>query len=111
MRVRDCVWPQPSEADSGPSIQLTGKLAGHWVNPVAQEQVRHGRGHNPNSPQKDATPARCASAESGLNRNAESMADFAKADRKSTRLNSSHRCISYAVFCLKKKIIKEKKMR
>src|SRR5437763_5693301 len=32
-------------------------------------------------------------------------------DRKSTRLNSSHRCISYAVFCLKKKkkIEKEKK--
>src|SRR5436189_2862286 len=31
-----------------------------------------------------------------------------KADRKSTRLNSSHRCISYAVFCLKKK--KKKKL-
>src|SRR5437762_4743862 len=28
-----------------------------------------------------------------------------KGDRKSTRLNSSHRCISYAVFCLKKKKI------
>src|SRR5437879_9035484 len=28
---------------------------------------------------------------------------FEPADRKSTRLNSSHRCISYAVFCLKKK--------
>src|SRR5690348_18159070 len=27
----------------------------------------------------------------------------AKADRKSTRLNSSHPSISYAVFCLKKK--------
>src|SRR3712207_8726559 len=27
------------------------------------------------------------------------------ADRKSTRLNSSHANISYAVFCLKKKII------
>src|SRR5437764_11821611 len=26
-----------------------------------------------------------------------------QSDRKSTRLNSSHRCISYAVFCLKKK--------
>src|SRR5437879_11199919 len=26
-----------------------------------------------------------------------------KLDRKSTRLNSSNRCISYAVFCLKKK--------
>src|SRR5437879_11616504 len=31
-------------------------------------------------------------------------------DRKSTRLNSSHRCISYAVFCLKKKIISEDKL-
>src|SRR5436189_4479369 len=30
-------------------------------------------------------------------------------DRKSTRLNSSHRCISYAVFCLKKK--KKKKIK
>src|SRR5437762_11252251 len=29
-------------------------------------------------------------------------------DRKSTRLNSSHRCISYAVFCLKKKKTNEK---
>src|SRR5258708_33368770 len=28
----------------------------------------------------------------------------ASADRKSTRLNSSHQIISYAVFCLKKKI-------
>src|SRR5207249_6127009 len=28
-------------------------------------------------------------------------------DRKSTRLNSSHVSISYAVFCLKKKIITE----
>src|SRR5437762_4519392 len=27
-------------------------------------------------------------------------------DRKSTRLNSSHRCISYAVFCLKKKKVR-----
>src|SRR5207248_11116351 len=29
--------------------------------------------------------------------------DRLKEDRKSTRLNSSHRTISYAVFCLKKK--------
>src|ERR1017187_6156563 len=26
---------------------------------------------------------------------------YGPGDRKSTRLNSSHRCISYAVFCLK----------
>src|SRR5437764_4359765 len=32
-------------------------------------------------------------------------------DRKSTRLNSSHRCISYAVFCLKKKTNKNYNIR
>src|SRR5438105_9577966 len=32
-------------------------------------------------------------------------------DRKSTRLNSSHEWISYAVFCLKKKKKKKKKKR
>src|SRR5438034_9320668 len=32
-------------------------------------------------------------------------------DRKSTRLNSSHTVISYAVFCLKKKKNKKKKKR
>src|SRR5438552_15529913 len=31
-------------------------------------------------------------------------------DRKSTRLNSSHQIISYAVFCLKKKKKKKKNM-
>src|SRR2546426_12589357 len=35
--------------------------------------------------------------------------DFAMRDRKSTRLNSSHLVISYAVFCLKKKKKKERK--
>src|SRR5438128_8966885 len=38
------------------------------------------------------------------------LADGARArrtDRKSTRLNSSHGSISYAVFCLKKKIERE----
>src|SRR5689334_23823657 len=32
-----------------------------------------------------------------------SLAFFSMTDRKSTRLNSSHSSISYAVFCLKKK--------
>src|SRR3989449_3126784 len=35
--------------------------------------------------------------------------EAAGADRKSTRLNSSHGYISYAVFCLKKKKKKQKK--
>src|SRR5438477_4920322 len=33
-----------------------------------------------------------------------------RADRKSTRLNSSHMSISYAVFCLKKKKEKKKQL-
>src|SRR5437588_5182181 len=35
---------------------------------------------------------------------------FGHRDRKSTRLNSSHTVISYAVFCLKKKKKKKKKL-
>src|SRR5690348_18467356 len=37
------------------------------------------------------------------------MVDDERLDRKSTRLNSSHPSISYAVFCLKKKKKKPKK--
>src|SRR5437879_9942475 len=44
----------------------------------------------------DATVLRAAAA-------FEDAHPWAHKDRKSTRLNSSHRCISYAVFCLKKK--------
>src|SRR2546422_5814232 len=36
-------------------------------------------------------------------RQVKSLEALLKADRKSTRLNSSHGYISYAVFCLKKK--------
>src|SRR5258708_19098813 len=54
--------------------------------------------------------ARCHEAD--IDRAAEAVKDAAKprihtfistSDRKSTRLNSSHQIISYAVFCLKKK--------
>src|SRR3712207_7257521 len=37
------------------------------------------------------------------------LIDEARTDRKSTRLNSSHANISYAVFCLKKKKTKKDK--
>src|SRR5207248_6769881 len=43
---------------------------------------------------------------SGLHREGCERGDLVpRIDRKSTRLNSSHRTISYAVFCLKKKKI------
>src|SRR5258708_17480549 len=38
------------------------------------------------------------------NRRHERSCSWSSQDRKSTRLNSSHQIISYAVFCLKKKI-------
>src|SRR2546429_5919361 len=38
-----------------------------------------------------------------LDRSGTQMLDASMLDRKSTRLNSSHGYISYAVFCLKKK--------
>src|SRR2546426_8966837 len=59
-----------------------------------------GRGRRPaaSSPAPAAPPGRLAAARCGL---AEPRSTGA--DRKSTRLNSSHLVISYAVFCLKKK--------
>src|SRR5258708_20751800 len=39
----------------------------------------------------------------GLHVETEPAGDVLRVDRKSTRLNSSHQIISYAVFCLKKK--------
>src|SRR2546429_3763356 len=44
----------------------------------------------------------------GANANAWTSSSLATTDRKSTRLNSSHGYISYAVFCLKKKKKKNK---
>src|SRR5207253_10691166 len=52
----------------------------------------------------DALLARCLAADPA-NRPA-SCGEVAREDRKSTRLNSSHVAISYAVFCLKKKTTK-----
>src|SRR5207244_10549693 len=39
----------------------------------------------------------------GVNRDVDPFVRNERRDRKSTRLNSSHQIISYAVFCLKKK--------
>src|SRR3712207_7316492 len=51
--------------------------------------------NEPRAPQPDATADELYADEPRL--------DVTRADRKSTRLNSSHANISYAVFCLKKK--------
>src|SRR2546430_2915624 len=51
----------------------------------------------------DALPISCCGAEPRLLPGLLPGLDLDPADRKSTRLNSSHSQISYAVFCLKKK--------
>src|SRR2546427_2150052 len=72
-----------------------------------RSQLRKAQGHDPQALAHMAEQARCAQ------RGAPSPAQTAHvqrrsnatrpSDRKSTRLNSSHSQISYAVFCLKKK--------
>jgi hypothetical protein len=57
MPARDSAWRQPSDSDCGPSIQLTRKPPGCWVNSAEQEQVRHARGRNRHNPSRDASPA------------------------------------------------------
>src|SRR5947199_3783103 len=55
-------------------------------------------------------PAQClGAARRGAHRRRGPRRRAGGADRKSTRLNSSHLGISYAVFCLKKKKKKKKK--
>src|SRR2546427_5657374 len=56
----------------------------------------------------DAAPVRRAAGEVRCRRRSAGEGGCGGPDRKSTRLNSSHSQISYAVFCLKKKKKKHK---
>src|SRR2546426_5257818 len=58
---------------------------------------------------RHATPARAAARRHAVVLDGRRRG-LSHADRKSTRLNSSHLVISYAVFCLKKKKKKDKRM-
>src|SRR5207302_10925478 len=74
--------------------------------PELVEQLKGSRGANSSTP--DSLLALLAYVQWGKSFPARMVGDFALAlfdprDRKSTRLNSSHVKISYAVFCLKKK--------
>src|SRR5947209_10405166 len=70
-----------------------------------QDVVPRSRGHDSIGPAWRGQARGCAGRRTrGLAHSLE-LADLSSAvrDRKSTRLNSSHANISYAVFCLKKK--------
>src|SRR3712207_7628619 len=57
----------------------------------------------PGSPGSPRAPSPCTAACTPRRRRPAASASHRRSDRKSTRLNSSHANISYAVFCLKKK--------
>src|SRR2546422_2876551 len=57
--------------------------------------------------QKEARKSSATAAQIHSTLNPRSRNQSSTSDRKSTRLNSSHGYISYAVFCLKKKKIKK----
>src|SRR5258708_28996594 len=59
--------------------------------------------------QPPRTPPQCVSISSRMG--IPMASSTLQGDRKSTRLNSSHQIISYAVFCLKKKKKKNKRTR
>src|SRR5689334_23634085 len=75
-----------SRVDRRP-VSIFGGAAGHPDPVIQQQQVMIRRGH------VDLAGERFGAVDG----------DRGPQDRKSTRLNSSHSSISYAVFCLKKK--------
>src|SRR2546429_2042345 len=88
-----------------------------WVPPLPARQIRQ-RGHHGRTAEARhsvcsyatlraeafaADGKGCAGPEPGVSDGTLPVARRRARDRKSTRLNSSHGYISYAVFCLKKK--------
>src|SRR5205814_8761980 len=106
-------FSSPSTAAAPPSIYT---LSLHDALPIWQERqlrlLRHGRHRNVRSPDRRRR-LRLRLEPEGVHRPQRRVAHLQRArgrhlreherDRKSTRLNSSHLGISYAVFCLKKK--------
>src|SRR5207248_8391323 len=82
--------------DALPILAQPGHEVGVSVQPLSHGAARRaglGRGTHP------IQPGPRAAGRPGSRR----LRLHSRIDRKSTRLNSSHRTISYAVFCLKKK--------
>src|SRR5437763_5199883 len=67
---------------------------------ITEDDVRNARGGATSAPAGEGRREPLRGVRRAI---AEHLTRARSSDRKSTRLNSSHRCISYAVFCLKKK--------
>src|SRR2546429_1321016 len=94
------------------SIVATGAL--FWSSAQAQQAPAPGAQNPPAKASSQAPAKGPGTAKSGQASSRQTPAALTlntpkdKLDRKSTRLNSSHGYISYAVFCLKKKKKKKK---
>src|SRR5437879_7167801 len=93
--VRSDIYQSFGFLDSG-SVEVY-TLSLHDALPICSHEVKRRRICGVSAVCLSCFPVRCGVVR--LHRSAR--------DRKSTRLNSSHRCISYAVFCLKKKSYSE----
>src|SRR5690625_3724765 len=93
---------EQSEVDQRVRTQLERQLA------ATDRQIRNANSFVENNRGAVGADARARLANAvDLQGQARAAADSDPGDRKSTRLNSSHVAISYAVFCLKKKIEQE----
>src|SRR5262245_32141343 len=114
-RNRDRVQVQAAEVTSGPiarrvlvsgtleparMVEVGSQVSGTIASLPADFNARVKTGQVLARLDSASFHTRLAEAEAGL---AKAEAERARRDRKSTRLNSSHLGISYAVFCLKKK--------
>src|SRR5262245_58475378 len=100
---------------TGAGVDLTPSM--HWPAPITTREIEHDRGpvlvtveYRIDSKDRDAFLIALGKLARERRRDGayawrvfEDIAEEGRLDRKSTRLNSSHLGISYAVFCLKKK--------
>src|SRR5438309_4196854 len=98
-------WPEPPGIIAGRDLRASGTWLG--VDPERRFGVvtnfRELQPPRRGAPSRGELIPRYLAARTGPGAEPARAGEFFAADRKSTRLNSSHSSISYAVFCLKKK--------
>src|SRR5437762_2438735 len=111
MRMMSCVpisYRTPCTARAPPDISTLSLHDALPIFPGTEDQIVQSRQRNEILDERTAAVGPLAEPDGGQLSDrtdgfGQPAANGFDSDRKSTRLNSSHRCISYAVFCLKKK--------
>src|SRR5688572_31659721 len=90
---------RPCRRGSSGAISIIASSTKAWVSILSLYQSQ------PSFSGAQKVPSSSVVSERSMTASKTSFASSGRSDRKSTRLNSSHSQISYAVFCLKKKNI------